>query len=286
MQPKVGYIIGFCIAVCLVCSVIVSGAAVGLKDRQDANKLLDRQKKVLAVAGLMEEGAVLTPADVEALFNSRIRSIVVDLKTGQVDSDTDAKTFDQVKATKDPAQSEAMEKNSAGVGRVPHKALVYQVSKEAMKEDGSGFELDAWIFPVSGRGLWSTLYGYISLAPDFNEVRGLIFYQHAETPGLGGEVDNKLWKAKWPGRLVFGPKGSEHASWNEVKVGVIKGQAGTVDEDPHHVDGLSGATITSNGVTNLLRFWLGDPGFGPFIKNSLSSQGTETAALQAGGDVR
>jgi len=286
MQSKVGYIIGFSVAICLVCSVIVSGSAVGLKERQETNKVLDRQKKVLMVAGLMEEGVKLAPADVDALFNSRIRSILVDLKSGEVDTTTDLSTFDQAKATKDPEQSEAMEKNRAGVGRVPHKALVYQLSKEAMKEDGTGFELEAWILPVSGRGLWSTLYGYISLATDFNEIRGLIFYQHAETPGLGGEVDNKLWKAKWPGRLVFGPKGSEPTSWDGVKVAVIKGQAGTVEEAPHNVDGLSGATITSNGVTYLLRFWLSENGFGPFIKNSLSSQGTETAALQAGGDVR
>jgi len=279
MQNSVGYIIGFCVAVCLVCSVIVSFSAVGLKEKQDVNKLLDKQTKVLTVAGLLEEGAAADSATVQDLFKKRIKAIVVDLKTGQADPDTEPSTFDQLKASKNPETSEEAPKNRAGVPRVPHKALVYQVSKTEMGEDGSGFELEGWIFPVEGKGLWSTLYGYISLAPDMNQIRGLIFYQHGETPGLGGEVDNPTWKAKWPNRLVFGPVGSQPSNWNDVKIGVIKGVAGTPEEAPHSVDGLSGATITSNGVTYLLRFWLGEPGFGAFIKNTLAGGDKTTAAV-------
>ena len=278
MQNSVGYIIGFCVAVCLVCSVIVAGSAVGLKEKQEVNKLLDRQTKVLTVAGLIEEGGKVEPAKVQSLFKTRIKAIVVDLKTGQVDSETAADSFDQLKASKDPEPSETAPANTAGVARVPHKALGYQVSKGQMGDDGSGFELDSWIFPVEGKGLWSTLYGYISLAPDLNKINGLIFYQHGETPGLGGEVDNPTWKARWPNRLVFGPAGSNPSTWKEAKIEVIKGQAGSPEEDPHSVDGLSGATITSKGVTYLLHFWMGEPGFGNFIKNTLAAGLKTTAA--------
>ena len=263
---SVPYILGFCAAICLVCSVIVSGSAVGLKDKQEVNKILDRQKKVLSVAGLMKEGEELPPQEIQDRFQKRIRAIVVDLKTGKVDEEAtkNVASYDQQKAKKDPAQSEAAPKNFAGVARVPHKGLVYQVSKADMAEGGQGFSLDQYIFPVEGKGLWSTLYGYVAMAPDCNEIKGLTFYQHAETPGLGGEVDNPKWKAKWPGKLAFGPAGSDPKSWKKVKIAVLKTGG---DGKPHAVDSLSGATITANGVTYLLQFWLGDEGFGPYIQN-------------------
>jgi Na+-transporting NADH:ubiquinone oxidoreductase subunit C len=265
------YILGFCVAVCLVCSLIVSSAAVGLKERQENNKILDRQTKVLSVAGLMDESNPLEPAEIQSLFNKRIRSIVVDLESGKEDVEMtkDAASFDQKKSLMDPDMSKEAPKNRAGVRRIPNKALVYQVSKQEMADDGSGFELDQYIFPVEGKGLWSTLYGYLAVAPDCNQIKGLTFYAHLETPGLGGEVDNPSWKAKWPGRLVYGDKGSEPSSWKDVQIGVKKGLAGTPSEDPYQVDGLSGATITSNGVTYLLHFWMGEHGFKKFIQNTL-----------------
>ena len=265
-RNSVGYILGFCAVTGLVCSIFVAGTAVGLKPLQEANKVLDRQKKVLVVAGLMEDGEALPPEEIRIRFTKRIKPVVVNLKTGEIDeaATKDAASYDQHKATKDPAQSKAAPKNLAGVARVPTKALVYQVSKSDIGEDGSGFALDQYIFPVEGKGLWSTLYGYVAMAPDCNQIKGLTFYQHGETPGLGGEVDNPKWKAKWPGKLAFGELGSDPKSWEKVQIAVLKaGGKGKV----HGVDSLSGATITSNGVTYLLRFWLGNEGFGPYIKN-------------------
>jgi Na+-transporting NADH:ubiquinone oxidoreductase subunit C len=261
-RNSVVYILGFCAAVCLVCSLFVSSSAVGLKPQQDANKLLDRQKKVLVVSGLMEDGADLTPEEVGSLFDARIKSVVVDLATGLVDESISPADFDQRKAQKDPATSKAMEKNRAGVARVPNQGLVFLVSGAEMGEGNSGFALDQYIFPVEGKGLWSTLYGFVAMAPDCNEIKGLTFYAHGETPGLGGEVDNPRWKAKWPGKLAFADLGSDPASWGEPTVAVVKTGGG----GQHKVDALSGATITSNGVTHLLRFWLGERGFGPYIK--------------------
>ncbi len=264
---SVFYILGFCAAVCLVCSVIVSATAVGLKEQQEFNKVLDRQKKVLSVAGLIKEGQAITPKTVRDIFGKRIKSVVVDLQKGKVDAESTQKaaTFDQLKASKDPKTSRKAPKNRAGVQRIPNKALVYLVSSQDMDTKGNGFALSQYIFPVEGKGLWSTLYGYIALAPDFNTIKGLTFYQHAETPGLGGEVDNPKWKSLWPGRKVY--------KQNKVKIKVIKGMAPKAQKAPYKVDGLSGATITSNGVTHLLRFWMGDMGFKPYIENMKKSGG-------------
>ena len=269
------YILGFCVIVCLVCAVVVSSSAVGLKERQETNKLLDRQKKVLTVAGLLSEGEAASADKIQSLFAKRIKPVIVDLKTGQENAEAtkNAGTFDQKKMQKDPAQSSAAPKNRAGVRRVPNQAMVYQVSKGDISSDGAGFELTQYIFPIEGKGLWSTLYGFLAVAPDGNTVKGITFYEHGETPGLGGEVDNPSWKAKWPGRMVFGPAGSSVDTWGAAKLTVKKGIAGSPAEDPYQVDGLSGATITANGVTHLVHFWMGQNGFGPYIRNVLGQAG-------------
>lgn len=250
MQHNTTYTLLFAVAVCGVCSVFVSGAAVSLKDRQVANALLDKQKKVLGVTGLLKAGEVPSPEQVADIFKTSIRAKLIDLKSGDY-TEGDAETFDQLKASKDPEQSIEAPTNSAKVARLPNKALVYQVV------DGDAVKMV--VLPVEGKGLWSTLYGFLALDKDVNTIKGLTFYQHGETPGLGGEVDNPKWKGLWPGRKAFGDDG-------KPKIAVIKGQAGPVAEDPYRVDGLSGATITARGVSDLVRFWLGDHGFGPYLK--------------------
>jgi Na+-transporting NADH:ubiquinone oxidoreductase subunit C len=115
------------------------------------------------------------------------------------------------------------------------------------------------ILPVYGKGLWSTMYGFIALGPDLSTVRGFGFYQHGETPGLGGEIENRSWLAKWPGKVVYDEKGA-------VKLRVIKGEVDAAAADARYkVDGLSGATLTARGVSNLLAYWLGENGYQPFL---------------------
>ena len=264
------YILGFCVAICLACAVVVSTSAVGLKEQQELNKELDRKSKVLAVAGLITEGQA-TPDEIQDQFAKRIKPIVVNLESGAINEELtkNAATFDQHKEAKDPELGKNAPKNPAGIKRIPSNATVYLVSSKEMDGEGNGFELQQYIFPVEGKGLWSTLYGFFAVAPDFNEVKGLTFYAHLETPGLGGEVDNPDWKALWKGRRVFGPDGSKIGDWEGVKLSVIKGKAGSAADDPYQVDGLSGATITSKGVTYLIEFWMGENGFGNYIKNTL-----------------
>ncbi|MCC6077225.1 Na(+)-translocating NADH-quinone reductase subunit C [Pseudomonas sp. GCM10022188] len=241
------------LVVCLVCSVFVAGAAVALKPIQIDNRQLDKQRSILAIAGLGEAG--LSGKQVKALFAERIRMRVVDLQSGRFTDAQDAATFDPLKAAKDPQLSDALpgEQDIASIKRRERFSTVYLV-----ETDG---KLDTLILPVRGYGLWSTLHGFLAVKGDLNTVAGFGFYQHAETPGLGGEVDNPKWKALWPGKTLFDEQGAP-------AVQIIKG---TVDpqspQASHQVDGLAGATLTSKGVHNLLQFWLGRSGFGPFIAN-------------------
>ncbi len=254
-----GYIVGFATAVCLVCSIFVAGLAVALKPLQEINKVIDRQEKVLAVVGLLDPDAHLSAAEVQALFDQNIKARVVNLADGTFVEGVDAKTFDQQKLLSDPATSTDALPNPAGVRRMPTQALVYALN------DPQG-NLEVLVLPVEGKGLWSTLYGYLALERDLNTVRGLTFYQHGETPGLGGEVDNPRWKGLWPGRTLFDEKGM-------AVIEVVKGAAGPVATAPHKVDGLSGATLTSRGVTHLLQLWLGDKGFKPLLTNLAKEKG-------------
>lgn len=251
MQHSTSYIVLFAAAVCAICSVLVSGSAVLLEERQQENVALDRQMKVLVVAGLMAEGEDISREEVEKRFEDNIVAEMVDLASGAVLEGEDTKKFDQRKAAKDPATSREAPPNGAKVRRIPNYGLVYRVVKDG--------RLESVIVPISGKGLWSTLYGYIALAADTQTVVGITFYEHGETPGLGGEVDNPRWKGLWKGRKVYDKKG-------RPLLNVKKGAAGPVDTDPYNVDGLSGATITSRGVGNLVRFWLGDDAFGPYLK--------------------
>ena len=250
-QHSNAYIIGFAAVVCLVCSIVVSSAAVALRPRQLENKELDRQKQVLTVAGLIETGQSVTPEEVQRLFDDSIVARAVELSNGDYDESVDPATYDQRKASKDPATSSLAPANTAGITRVPSKAQVYR-----RIEDG---QVQSLILPIEGKGLWSTLYGFIALAPDTTTIRGITFYEHGETPGLGGEVDNPSWKALWVDRKAYDD------DWQPA-VEVIKGTAGPAAEDPYRVDGLSGSTLTARGVTNLVQFWLGENGFDRYLE--------------------
>ena len=242
-------------SLCIVCSIIVSAAAVILKPIQEVNKTLDRKRNILAAAGMLDESM-----SVDEQF-AQISTRVVDLRTGKfADDDVDAGKYDQRKAAKDPQQSEALgsDEDIAKISRREDYALVYLV------EDPQG-EIDKIILPVRGAGLWSTLYGFVALQPDADTVAGIGFYEHGETPGLGGEIDNPRWKALWPGKEIYRD--------GQVNIGLIKGSVDTAGPNAAwQIDGLAGATLTSNGVTKLVQFWLGESGYQPFLNNLLDGE--------------
>ncbi len=230
---------------CLVCSVLVSGAAVVLKPVQDANKALDKKQNILKIAGLVQEGKT-----VDEMF-AQVEAKVVDLATGEYVTDIDPATFDARAAAVDPAQNVVLtkEQDIASIKRRAKYATVYLV------RDAAG-AVEKIILPVNGYGLWSTLYGFVSLSSDANTITGFGFYEHAETPGLGGEVDNPKWKALWSGKKLFDENGA-------FALDIVKS---STPGNEYQVDALSGATLTSNGVENLVRFWAGENGFGPYLQ--------------------
>jgi len=237
----------FVFIVCLVCAALVSISAVGLKPLQQANKLLDKQTKILEAAGLLEAAGT----DILGTYNNRVIAKMIDLDSGKIiEGDTDM--FDERRDSRDLTKSSKPKNDIAGINRRANNAVIYFVNNEQG-------QLDTIVLPIIGSGLWDLMYGFVGMASDLNTVKSVVYSaDFKETPGLGAEVLNPRWKALWPGKKIFNSAG-------EVKVKLVKG--GAKEGDVHGVDALSGATLTSNGVTNTLAFWFGDEGYGPFIAN-------------------
>ncbi len=232
------------VTLCLVASTFVSFASVSLRPAQEANKLRDKQKNILEVAGLYEPGV-----DIQERF-SAFEPHVLEVASGQFTEQFDARTFDDRAAAADPETSRELVEDPASINRQSLYKTVYLLRDE----DGA---LDKVILPIHGYGLWSTLYGFIALEEDGSSIYGLQFYEHGETPGLGAEVDNPRWKALWRDKRVFDEDG-------ELAITVAK-TAPPAGAD-YHVDAIAGATLTSVGVDKLVRFWMDEQGYGPFLE--------------------
>ena len=237
--------------VCLFCSLIVSYAAVNLRDLQNLNKLNDQRIKILKTA------AIYSPNEsIESQF-SRLTPKFVDFSTGDLldqYGDYDLNTYDPVYFSKQPSHSTPIP-SSEDIAIVKNKE---NIGKIYLLKDSSE-ELEKIILPIRGYGLWGTLYGYIAIDSDLNTIRGLEFYAHKETPGLGAEVDNPKWKALWDGKSIYKD--------DQVEIEVIKGKVDPLNKmATYQVDGLSGATLTSRGVTNMLVYWFGESGYKETLK--------------------
>ena len=236
------------LALCLVCSILVSTAAVKLQPLQQRNQELDRKKIILEVAGLLKPGV-----SIDELFK-QVEPKVVDLSTGEYVDTMDPNQYDQRQAAKDPEMSVKIppDRDIAQIRRRSKYAVVYLV-----KEEG---QTKLILLPVHGYGLWSTMYAYIALKRDANTIFGLRFYEQGETAGLGAEIDNPRWRNNWTGKVVYGEA-------EKPQIRVIKGAVAPGDpEAKFKIDGLAGATLTANGVTNLIHYWLGPEGFGTYLK--------------------
>ena len=249
---------------CVACSLAVSGAAVALRPRQEANEKLDQQKNILDATGLAigEYGVQASMLDMDQIteLNGWISEKLVDLETGQYldASSEELGKYDMLEAASGSDTSVSIDNRTYNIGE-PSRPKIMKVF--FVEEPGSN-RISQVVLPVFGKGLWGTLYGYLAVRSDLNTIQGLTFYQHKETPGLGGEVDNPSWKAQWEGVKLFDEAGVPAAM-------VAKGPAATGDQ--YAVDGLSGATITSRGVTNLLRYWASDDAYGPYL-DTLSNE--------------
>ena len=234
------------LVLCLACSMVVSATAVSLRPLQERKAALALKSEIVEVAGL-DSGEL----GLDQAF-AQIETRLVDLDSGTFVEGADPLSYSYRDAAKDPTVSTVLsEADPAGITRRPDRMPVYLV-----RDAG---QLETIILPIYGAGLWSTMHGLLALAPDGRTVKALTFYEQRETAGLGSEVAGESWLSEWPGKVLLDASG-------EPVIEVVKG---TVDPSAanaqHRVDGLSGATLTSNGVTNLMRFWLGPRGYGPFL---------------------
>ena len=258
--------IGVALTLCLVCSVLVSAAAVGLKPAQVENARLDRNKNILVAAGMFDPASDTNEDVAERFEDFEVK--IVDLNKGNyLDDDAltaagipDRNAYDASQATKNKALSEDLGGNDpAGIGRKPKYAKVY------VKNDDAG-QPEIVVLPIQGYGLWGTIYGFLTLESDMNTIKGISFYDHKETPGLGARIEEPQWRAMWSGIHSYDDKGA-------VATGVTK--AGNPKEN--WVDGISGATLTSRGVSNMIQFWLGDQGYKPYLDQLRKESGKTLA---------
>jgi Na+-transporting NADH:ubiquinone oxidoreductase subunit C len=243
------------LGVCIICSILVSSAAVSLRPRQENNKKLEKLKNILIAGDLFEE-----KQNLQDTFSQKIKSQMIELQTGKPVSEDmfndvlNLENFDIKTISTDSRYSRELEpaKDLGKIKRMPKYMTIYEVVENE--------QIEKYIFPIYGKGLWSTLYGFMALDKDLRTIKGFTFYEHGETPGLGGEVDNPSWKAQWKGKSAFDD------NWNII-IEVIKGRVDqTSQEAKHQIDGLSGSTLTTRGVDQLVKFWLGDEGYGTFLK--------------------
>lgn len=255
-RDGIAYIFTVAGTVCAVCALFVSAAAIGLKTQQEYWVQVDTQRNILLAAAAddaeRESFKKMTGAEVNDFFSKNFSNIIIDLTTGE---DVSSEYTEEKKLAF--RQIEVAELRKAGqYTDIPADKDLGQIKR---RENHSHVYIrtdstQRYVFPVRGKGLWSTLKGFLALQPDLKTAAYLTYYSHAETPGLGGEVDNLGWRSRWNGKVLFDESGN-------VALTVVKGEATTDTQ----VDGLSGATITSKGVENMLRYWMGDQGFGPYL---------------------
>ncbi|MGQ8366629.1 Na(+)-translocating NADH-quinone reductase subunit C [Glaciecola sp. 1036] len=247
-KETLGKTIGVVVAVCLVCSIIVSGSAVGLRSLQETNAALDKKTNILTAAGLIDLAS--NNEQVAEVYSNRVEEKFIDIATGQyVDEPFD--DYDMYKAANNPDYTVRVENSNVGFQRRATVASVYHIKDE----NGN---ITRIVLPVHGSGLWDLMYGFLAVDNDGETIRELIYYQHKETPGLGGEVQNPDWQAKWDGKKLYDDSG-------DVAISVDKSIPDSRKQ--YAVDALSGATLTSNGVENTLRYWAGENGYKSYLTN-------------------
>jgi len=219
-KPRItkAYTLGFAAAVTMVCSVLLASAATLLKERQDQNIQLDIKYNILSVLGLVESKDI-APEKLLSLYDENVNTFVVDLK-GQLVEGSIAEDIDPRKT--------------------PELLPVYTRQSNGIVE--------AYCLPTQGKALWSTVKGYIALESDLNTVKGITFYSHGETPGLGGEIEKESFTSSYKGKTILNSQGEI------VSVEIVKGKirAGTKGIE-HKVDGISGATLTGNGLNEFIK---------------------------------
>ena len=243
----------------IICSSLVSAAVVMLRPIQWNNLLLEQSRNVMQLTGLLDAHEMPDNDEMLALYKSLDRRIV-HIDAAAFDDTLDPDTFDKRRAVNDPELGTGIPTgiDQASLGRRSRFAPVYIVWK--------GEEMERIILPVRGAGMWSMLYGFISLQSDLNTIAGMSFYEQNETPGLGDQITHEHWLEQWQGRQIYDEHGQP---WFSVSEGVV---AEGSEAARYQVDALTGATITGNAVTALVHYWFGPHGYQDFLNAMRENQ--------------
>jgi Na+-transporting NADH:ubiquinone oxidoreductase subunit C len=220
------YTFTFAVIVCVVSAVLLSGVSEGLRKKKEINAEFEVKKNILKAVHLREELPVkVKPQEVFDVYDQKVQEFVIDGNGNIIE------------------------------GRKPSDIKDKEAGAYPLYIYKEGQEIVSYAFPIVGQGLWSTLYGYLAIEADGETVRGITFYKHGETPGLGAEIEKDWFQANFKGKKIW--------SVTENKMSpiiVVKGKAVDLFKDPeslsHHVDGITAATLTGQGVTDLLKRWI------------------------------
>ncbi len=226
MRHNNTYTFIFITIVTIICAGLLSSAAFFLKDKQRINEEVDMKKNILKAVGLVKNKK-LSKKEVLDIYKNSIKSFAVDHNGEKLE-------------IKDGAEIENIDPEKEEVK--PENERFYPVFTKMENKD-----ISAYCIPIIGKGLWSTMYGYLALEPTLEKIIGMTFYKQAETPGLGSEVETESFQSKFIGKKIWDKNG------NLVSITILKGEPGKDSPNfEHEVAGISGATKTSEGVMNLL----------------------------------
>ena len=209
----------FAAVLCLVISILLTTASTGLQQFQERNMLIDQHTNILKSVGLLQADRQYPAEEIERLYRQYIRRIYVDpagrLLPGAADGEPDLPLY------------------------------VYQ-------KDG---RVESYIVPINSRGLWGRIHGYLALEQDGSTIAGFTVYKHAETPGLGGEIEKEWFQKNWVGKKIVNREG------DFVSIGIAKGDVDKLvppEKQANYVDGISGATLTGKYLSAGIRETLQD----------------------------
>ena len=236
-------------ATALVCSILVTVAAVTLQPIQKAYQNLERNRAIVVISGLTHNVKQLSDREIVNLFQA-IEAKIVDLDLGRFDTNYNPDTFDTWQSANIPELSIAIpiEQDLAKLGRRSRLITLYLVNESD--------KLKRIILPIHGQGMWSKIYGFIALEPDLNTIADITFYQQKETAGIGDKILSPDWQASWKGRKIY-----DENHIMQLGSGSIK----TAQTSVHQIDTITGATVTVDSVKNLVRYWFGTHGYARFL---------------------
>jgi len=237
--------------VAIACSAMVTTAVSYFRPMQAAHASLERSRHILVAAGLLASTDSVSPRQIATRFR-QLTVQTADLRSDEFTNTVDPLTFDFETAGALESGSTALpkEKDIAKLGRRPDLMPIYLLSKDRA--------LDSIVLPVYGQGMWSTIRAFISLRADAKTLQSLVIYEHGETPGIGDRIEDVTWLGSWSSKQVIDENGA-------VALRLVR--TGKAAADIHGVDAITGATVTSESVVTLVRFWLGEDGYGPVLKH-------------------